>query len=179
MCLLLLATQVLPIAVWAWQRRPGALGGPISPIKALWLVYAIVLWILVPCLLFSQHPGYRLLAASMLVRAILEIPLCVGKKWKVAYGLGHDFLHLALTLGLLQTFRQNSGFVAICTLTALSLLTEIVFVRWFAAATAGPDSGVYFVPGGEEFRALNRRTALLFLPQYALFLILIAINLRG
>ena len=177
MCWVLLGSQLLPFGVWTWQQREGALGGPISMVKAFWLIYAIVLWIVVPCLLWSQHPGYRLLAASMLIRTIVEIPLCLRKTWKVAYGLGHDYLHLALVLIIALTFTRNPGLLAICALTALGLVTEVVFVRWFAAATAGPESGVYFVPGGNEFRVLNRRTTLVFLPQYALFLALIVMNL--
>ncbi len=176
-CLALIACQFLPFLVWGWQRRANALGGPISLVKAFWLIHAIVLWIVVPILLWRQHPGYPILAVSMLIRAVAEIPLCLTKTWKVKYGLAHDGFHLALVIGLVVWLPFDPGFSVLSALTALTLVTEIIFVRWFARATSGPETGIYFVPGGAAYQRINRLTALLFLPQYALFLGWISLNL--
>lgn len=165
----LLALQLLAPMVWAWQRRPGALGGAISIIKALWLIYAVTLWFAVPILLWNQHWGFAALAVSMLIRGVVEIPLCATKRWKVAYGLTHDWIHLALCVFVVVDSQLNPQLLMICGLTAVSLISEIVFVGWFASKTAGPSEGVYFVPGGDEYRAINRRTAIIFLPQFVVF----------
>ncbi len=164
---ILLALQPAALAIWHWQKRPGALGGPISLIKALWLTYAISLWIVVPFLSWRDHPVFAVWAVSMGIRTIAEIPLCLTKRWRVTYGVAHDLIHLALVVA---GWIWAPQLWIVAALTAVSLATELLFVRWFKKRTAGPGEGVYFVPGGEAHRDVNRKTAWIFLPQYAAFL---------
>ena len=71
-------------------------------------------------------------------------------------------------MGEYELFAQP-GFGAWAVLTLVSLASEVLFVRWFVRATGGPDAGVFFVPGGEAHRTINRRTAMILLPQAACF----------
>ncbi len=176
----LLWAQLLGPLIWLYQNaRPDRLGGRISFIKALWLAYVIVLWLLAPCLLAGEHPAYPILAASMVLRVLIEIPLCLKQRWKVGYGMAHNLLQLLLAslVAAMAAGRGEHLLLAVSLLIALSALTEMLFVRWFRVATAGPGAGVYFVPGGACFARVNRLTACLFLPQCAAFLALLISNL--
>jgi hypothetical protein len=175
----LLAFQLLGPAFWWWQnRRPDRVGGAISLVKAQWLVFVVSLWVVAP-LLASGHAGTRLicwiLAGSMLLRGVVELYLClVTHGWKVRYGLFHDALQLGLAFaGLvwLATRGAPPWALFLLVLTISTLVTEMMFVRWFRDATTGPEEAIYFVPGHLEFKAINRRTAWLFLPQFTLFLV--------
>jgi hypothetical protein len=179
--LLLLGLQCLGPAIWCFQNsRSDRLGGRISFIKAHWLAYAIVLWLVVPGLLATRHWTMLALSISVGIRAMVELPLCLGKRWKVAYGMAHNVLHLmlcAVALWSLAGDEQPRHFLLLLVaLTVLSLVTEIIFVSWFRRATEGPEQGIYFVPGGKEFRQLNRATGWLFLPQYVIFITVLALN---
>ena len=182
--ILLLALQVLGFLIWRFQNsRPGRLGGAISLVKAYWLTYAIILWLVVPALLAPEHSIMAALAGSVALRALVEAPLCLRQKWKVGYGMTHNIIHLALCAAaiiLLTKDERPSLFITLLVaLTILSVLTEILFVSWFRKATHGPESGIYFVPGGDQFKKVNRATAWLFLPQYAIFISVLALNTIG
>ena len=179
--IVLLAAQGLGSAIWWFQNsRPDRLGGRISFIKAHWLAYAIVLWLLVPVLLATRHWTMMALAVSLAARGVVEVPLCLTKTWKVGYGMTHNVIHLSLcvvALIVLILSQPGNGFLLIMVvLTLLSVITEMIFVSWFRRATGGPEEGIYFVPGGEEYRRVNRATGWLFLPQYATFLAVLVIN---
>lgn len=185
----LAATQAVGIAFWFFQNRGKRTGGGLSFVKGLWLTYAVTLWFVVPALLFFTTTGsarsiYGLLAASMLARGVIELYLCyVTKTWRAAYGVSHDLLQLALALGGLAYYfgsaaRPEIFTPALLVLTILSLAAELVFVRWFLAATGGPAAGVYFVSGEKKFDRINRGTAWLFFPQYGAFLALLLLALR-
>lgn len=168
----LLATfAAIALGTWLYQNKGERLGGKISPIKAAWLAYAIVLWFGVPLVLWNAAPAFKWLAISMLARAAIEIPLCLSGKWRVAHGIGHDLFHAAITLCFIAQIPLWG------TLTLISLATEILFVTWFVSATGGPREGIFFVPAGKAFRAINRRTALIFLPQAAAFITLLATSM--
>ena len=178
----LLAMQGAGLVFWWFQNgRPGRLGGGISLVKAHWLVYAIVLWLVVPSLLATRHWAMAVLAASVGLRAVVEVPLCLQRRWRVAYGMIHNVLHLGLCMvavAALASAETPDGFLLLMViLTALSVLTEMLFVSWFRKATSGPGEGVYFVPGGERFRRVNLATGWIFLPQYAIFITVLVINL--
>ena len=171
------------------QNRLKPPGGAISLIKAFWLVYAITLWMIVPGFVFVRlfmsaffdwPPAVftGLLVLSMSLRGILEMYLCyVSRTWKVRYGITHDFFQLALVLiffvYLIFARVEIFFFYGLAVLTILSLLTESLFVKWFYAATGGPEKGVYFVSDAPEFDRINSRTAWIFLPQYVLFFALL------
>jgi len=176
--LALLAFQLLGPLFWWWQNlKPERVGGPISLVKAQWFVFAVSLWVLAP-LLASGHAKARMicliLAGSMLLRGVVELYLClITRGWKVSYGLFHDALHLVLSLGglvWLASLGEPVWAFFLLALTITTLVTEIIFVRWFRNSTAGPEEAVYFVSGSPEHRVVNRRTAWLFLPQFVLFL---------
>jgi len=176
---LLFGLQCVAPFFWMLQNREGALGGPISLAKAIWLLYAITLWIVVPCLLWSQHWAFAMLAVSMIIRSAIEVPLCLLVKWKVAYGVAHDFLHLiltgiALTMGILDS---NRALIIISGLTIAALFTELIFVRWFRQDTEGPENGVYFVSGAKENEAITVRTILFLAPQISTFAAIIVSDL--
>ncbi len=162
----LLALHGLAVVVWVVQKRRNAVGGPISFPKALWLVFAVVLWFLVPVALWEHDTFWSLLFFSMLVRAVVEIPLCTVGKWKTSYGIAHDLIHLALVLaGLAMGVRPLLWLV----LTGVTLIAEMFFVRLFKKATAGPENDVFFVPAGREYRKINTITVAVLIPTFGLF----------
>lgn len=181
----LLAAQLCGFGIYFYQNSSlQPLGGPISLVKSFWLTYCITLWLVAPLMFTLRrsfgrgalHKLLRLLAASMVLRSVVEIYLCVTVEWSTLYGLGHDAFHATLLLaGLPFVLREKIPSVrwqgiAIVVLTLASLASEVTFVGWFRAATAGPASGIYFVPDGDLFAEINRRTAFVFLPQYAVFI---------
>ena len=177
--LALLVFQLLGPVFWWWQNsRPDRVGGAISLVKAQWFVFVVSLWVVAP-LLASGHAEARMicliLAVSMSLRGVVELYLClITRGWKVRYGLFHDVLQLGLALaglGWLALRGEPVWALFLLTLTISTLVTEIIFVRWFRNSTAGPEEAVYFVSGSPEHRDLNRRTAWLFLPQFSLFLV--------
>lgn len=162
----LLALHGLAVIVWVVQKRRHAAGGPISFPKALWLVFAIVLWFLVPVALWEHDTFWSLLFFSMLVRAAVELPLCVVGKWKTEYGITHDLMHLTLVLvGVVMGARPLLWLV----LTGVTLIAEIYFVSLFKKATAGPENDVFFVPAGREYRKINALTIGVLIPTFGLF----------
>ena len=168
--LLLSGFAAITSGVWIFQNKGERLGGRISFVKAGWLAYAITLWIGLPLILCGEGSAFVVLLVSMGVRAAFEIPLCLSGRWRVAYGVGHDLLHFALVLW----FRHELGVWAWPTL--VSLITELVFVYWFVRVTSGPCNGVFFVPGGAEYRRINRWTAVLFFPQLIWFIVLLILS---
>ena len=90
------AFVLITTSVWFYQNKGERLGGKISPIKSAWLAYAIVLWFGVPIVLWDAGAAFIWLAVSMLIRAAVEIPLCITGRWRVAYGIGHDLIHGAV-----------------------------------------------------------------------------------
>ena len=141
--------------------------------EAAWLAYAIVLWFGVPLVLLDKGTAFVVLAVSMGIRAVIEIPLCLIGRWRVAYGITHDVIHAVIVIML----ASELGFWAV--LTLLALVSEIVFVTWFVKGTDGPAEGIFFVPAGEAYRKINRRTAAIFLPQAACFVGLIMLSLSA
>ena len=181
----LLSLQSLGMLFWKYQNASShRIGGPISLVKAHWLIFTISLWILTPVMLsfHSEHAAplfkivFGLLALSMSFRAVIEIILClVIKKWKVFYGLAHNFVHgfLLIICLIAQIMSRDSVLetfmLIVLGLSLSSIITEILFVFWFKRNTDGPEKGIYFVPNDERFKHINQRTLYLFLPQYVLF----------
>jgi hypothetical protein len=165
--LLLGSFVAIACGTWWFQNRGDRIGGRISGIKAGWLAYAIVLWIGVPLVLCGEGTGFMALLVSMLVRAVVEIPLCLTARWRVAYGVAHDLIHVILVIG----FWSSLGIWAWP--TVVSLITELIFVYWFVKATGGPAKGVFFVPGDAAHRRINCCTAVIFVPQLVWFVFLL------
>jgi hypothetical protein len=173
---LLLSMFIAP-GFHAWQNQPGRLGGPISRAKSAWLALASILWVLLPSLLWTQHAAYAWMAASMLLRTIIELPLCAKRKWSTNYGLGHDALHALIALWWLPGAPPDVRFWIF--LTLITLVIEVFFVLRFRKCTEGPANGIYFVPDGPAHIRLNLLTDLVRMPcQYLMVSILIAACLR-
>jgi hypothetical protein len=173
----LLAFQFAAPLFHARQNQPGKLGGPISRAKAAWLVHAATLWLLLPVLLWNQHPAYAWLAASMGLRTIIELPLCAWQKWSTNHGLSHDAIHAAIALWWLP--HVPGDVVLWIMLTLITLAAEVFFVLRFRKSTAGPANGIYFVPDGPAHARLNLVTDFVRMPsQYLMISILIAACLR-
>ncbi len=156
---------ILSLLFPMYQNKKGRLGGAISIWKSIWLVYAIVLWLVLPWFFAEFNAWWFLLAGSMMVRGLIEIPLCYKKQWKVSYGVVHDVIHLFLVASLIFVIG-SSGQVWLW-LTLISLLVEIVFVYCFRQTGGDPAEGVYFVPHGKKFKRVNQLTAFLLVPQLA------------
>ena len=173
----LLVCQFLAPAFHAWQNQPGRLGGPISRAKAGWLALATILWVVLPLLLCNQHASYAWMAASMMLRTIIELPLCAKRKWSTNYGLGHDAVHALIALWWLPSAPPDARLWI--GLTLLTLVVEVFFVLRFRKCTEGPANGIYFVPDGAAYIRLNLLTDLVRMPcQYLMVSILIAACLR-
>lgn len=173
----LLASQFAAPLFHAWQNQPGKLGGPISRAKAAWLVHAATLWLLLPVLLWNQHPAYGWLGASMALRTIIELPLCAWQKWSTNHGLFHDAVHAVIALWWLPRVPGDMALWII--LTLITLTAEVFFVLRFRKSTAGPANGIYFVPDGPAHAKLNLVTDVVRMPsQYLMISILIAACLR-
>jgi hypothetical protein len=174
---LLAATFAAPL-FHAWQNQPPQrLGGPISRAKASWLVLAANLWLLLPVLLVFEHPAYAWLAASMLLRTVIELPLCAKQRWSTNHGLSHDAVHATIAVYWLPLVPADVKFWII--LTLLTLAVEVYFVLRFRKTTAGPANGIYFVPDGPEHAKLNLLTDFIRMPcQYLMVSVLIAACFR-
>jgi hypothetical protein len=161
-----------------WQNRPPQrLGGPISRAKSAWLVHAATLWLALPILLSLQHPAYAWLAGSMVLRTLIELPLCAKQRWSTNHGLSHDALHALIAIYWLPRVSPDIRLWLI--LTLLTLLAEVFFVLCFRKSTAGPANGIYFVPDGPAHAKLNLITDFVRMPsQFIMVSILIAACLR-
>lgn len=171
---IMLAMQLLAPAFHFHQNRdPNRLGGPISRAKAAWLIFAINLWLVFPLLMATQHAVYAWLGASMLLRAVIELPLCASKRWSTNHGLAHDAIHMVLALCWLPYAPVEARLWIV--LTLITLTAEVFFVLSFRKRTAGPANGVFFVPDGPAHGGLNLLTDLIRMPcQYLMISILIA-----
>ena len=174
---LLLLQFAAPAFHFHQNREPQRLGGPISRAKAAWLILAINLWLVFPLLMAWQHPAYAWLGGSMLLRGVIEIPLCASKRWSTNHGLSHDVIHAAIALWWLPQAPPDVRLWIV--LTLITLASEILFVLWFRKTTAGPANGIFFVPDGLAHGRLNLVTDLVRMPcQYLMIAIFIAACLK-
>ncbi|MFK5923697.1 MAG: hypothetical protein QM496_16080 [Verrucomicrobiota bacterium] len=174
---LMVGTVVFACGVWAFQNHGERRGGKISPIKAAWFAYVLMLWVVLPLVLLREGTAFVVLAVSMGLRVLVEIPLCLTRRWRVAYGVLHDLFHIGLVLVVMYGFAVP-GLKVWGTLTIVSLISELLFVRWFVKATGGPGKGVYFVPGGDGYRSINYSTAGILFPQAIGFFYLLMSAIR-
>jgi len=159
LCLAVVLALIFPM----YQNKAGRIGGAISLWKSIWLVYAIVLWLILPCFFVNFNFWWLLLACSMGLRCLIELPLCYFKKWKVSYGVTHDIVHMLLVIPFLFVFGMEAR--VWLWLTLVSLASELIFVYCFRKTGGEPKDGVYFVPEGKKYQWLNRLTACLLVPQ--------------
>jgi hypothetical protein len=170
---ILLFLQLSAVLIVVYQKKEGRLGGPISGIKAVWLVYAITSWFGIPLLMFEISWVFQVLFLSMLIRGVVEVYLCGKKLWKTSYGLLHNGIQIACILSGLLFGHLGGAHQFWLWLLLLGFITEVIFVMGFRRQSFKPSEGVYFVPSGETGRRLNRLTGLIFAPQYVVWLVLL------
>ncbi|MBM3459199.1 MAG: hypothetical protein FJX77_11780 [Armatimonadetes bacterium] len=154
------------------QQRGGAIGGPLSLPKLLWLDYALTAWFLAPIYFgWSRRfsPGlrriYRLHLLSFSVRGALELWLLYGPHaWIPPYGIAHDLGQILLLTWLDRaTVRAPAG--ADTTAEAagrrflwsirLGLVAEVLFAGLFYQAMGGRTDAVWFADDTARFRFIN------------------------
>lgn len=165
--------------VFHGKQQRGAVGGPISRAKVVWLCLALFLWmVLAPALAFdaASPPALRVVllpfAIAMWLRAVVETyMLYVTKNWRPPLGIGHDVLCLALLIGgaLLQGDALAAGTPAVPWPSAVllvlvaSLIVEVAYAWAFHRAVQGRttgDDGIWFADEEQErFRAIVAWTA--------------------
>ncbi|RPI45255.1 MAG: hypothetical protein EHM59_10655 [Betaproteobacteria bacterium] len=165
-CAVLLGLSALAVAsgfFYGTQNATARIGGPIAPQKAMWLVYAIALWGVIPLAISLDARAAVLLRRAfgalfvlMLVRAPVELwMLYQSRNWSPWYGIAHDLTCAGvLALFLLQAARTrawrffpNGWLAAHLAVTTAAFTAEIYFAHYMTRhfVTAG-DAAIYFVP---------------------------------
>lgn len=172
-CLALLAGAAL--AFYFTQNGSGRIGGEIAPQKMLWLLHAVILWLVLPLAIALDRradPGLRLtfvaLFVLMALRGLIEMwMLYVSRNWSPWYGIAHDSLCLlVLGAGFVRAAavgrqgRVNGWLYAHLAITAAAFVPEIYFAHYMAAHfnTAG-EAAIYFVPDDPRHRQVLLVTA--------------------
>lgn len=177
-CLALLGAAA--VAFYRTQNGGGRVGGEIAPQKMLWLLYAVILWIVLPLAIALDrraHPALKsaflALFALMALRGGIEMwMLYVSRNWSPWYGIAHDVLCvLVLGVGLVRSATQRayrgrciSWLYVHLAVTAAAFLPEIYFAHFMATHfnTAG-EAAIYFVPDDPQYREVLRVTSILVL----------------
>lgn len=182
----LLVAGGVTAAVFAFarkQNRGERVGGPISLPKTLWLNYTLISWFVLPGALLRRDdlsPGARAALQahlmSFVARGSAEMWLLYRThSWRVAYGVGHDALDLALITAALRGGRGKGGKadgIARRHLDAIraTLLFEMAFASLFHLAIGGRtkgEDGIYFASNEPRFRRINALTAAVDVAAYA------------
>ncbi|BDS06160.1 hypothetical protein NT6N_12000 [Oceaniferula spumae] len=172
------ALAMLTALLWPiYQNSGNRHGGKIGMWKSVWLFYAIALWVVLPWFFVTHSVLWYQLAISMALRSVIELILCGLKKWQTRYGVAHDFIHLIIVIACIPVMPAASRIWL--GLTAVALLCEIHFVKCFLATGGKPEDGVYFVPDGDEYKWLQRRTAYLLVPQLLVLAVMFVVQFRS
>ncbi|MFN8546405.1 MAG: hypothetical protein U0527_00150 [Candidatus Eisenbacteria bacterium] len=161
-------------------QAAGALGGPISIPKQLWLCYTIFAWFVLPAIFAASRelavPLRQAYRAHLLLwgaRAVIELWLLyVTIGWTPLYGIAHDLSAIALLSYWIRRTRDvpgDSGWARLARhwmhAIRLALLPEILFAAWFRQANGG-RVGIYFADESARFAAINRVTLLVVIAVY-------------
>ena len=158
-CLWLWLLLISVAVLFYWTQNSGQLdGGRIALPKLIWLLYAIILWFLIPGLivkntLIAPHwrTIFKIFLINMLLRGVIELYLMyVTLSWSPYYGIAHDVFSFALLASLLLFFRKvlhtdlYFGYAAVVMTT---LVIEIGFVFYMIGNVSNKSSAlIYFVP---------------------------------
>lgn len=176
--MLVWAGAMVAALLWPiYQNSGNKHGGKIGMWKSVWLFYAIALWVILPWFFVSHSELWYLPAISMALRSVIELILCGMKKWRTRYGVAHDWIHLVIVMGC-AVMMPASAWLWLG-LTAVALLCEIHFVKCFQSTGGKPEEGVYFVPDGDEFKWVQRRTAYLLVPQLLVVAVMFVLQFRN
>lgn len=168
------ATVLAAVAFYWAQNRWQPVGGAMALPKALWLMDAVLLWLVVPlCIAADRRLAIRwrrpfqVLAVLMVFRGLAELwMLYVSLNWSPWYGIAHDLLCIAVLAGYcVQLMVSGAGadrpWALHAGVTALAFAPEIYFA-WYMQAhfTNQGDAAIYFVPDDPSHAfALNVTTA--------------------
>jgi hypothetical protein len=158
-------------ALFAWKQNQGSLvGGPISLPKALWLNYALCVFLILPfslwrnvALSLAVRALFGWVFVSFALRSLVEtFMLYFTRKWECIYGIGHDLFTLLLVVWLRYRLPARcSGWdhraLNFATLLQTTLLLES-FMAWQFSRFASPTEGVYFAGDTPHFRLINNIT---------------------
>lgn len=186
----LLAVALSSVAIYYRQNYAGAMGGPISVEKTLWLAYAVAAWYVLPAYVvtdgrFSWVLRKILLAhlVSMSVRGAVELwMLYVTASWSPVYGISHDVFNAGILLALSIMSRRDlrnltssqdrvvGVFIAV---VIIGMLVEAGFAGMFYRAIAGEAETLYFAAASDQFGFINRITVGVVVLAYAHFVLMI------
>lgn len=152
-----------------FQNEGYLVGGDISVAKTLWLSLTILVFLVLPGLLWRDRrvdarlrPIFGFIFASFVVRAAIELPiLYMTDWWKCSYGIAHDLTTAGVAAGLYFRARGSIGgrdrYSGFLWLILALLLVETAFAYAFCSI-ADPGSGTYFASDEATFRTINRAT---------------------
>lgn len=173
-CLTVVVAAFVSFVAWR-QNIGGAIGGPISTPKCIWLMATLTVFIVVPACLWrakSVSPGLRtlfgLVAAGFLARGVIEVPMLhLTRAWRCEYGIAHDLLTLVFVMAGVRRLPTpvapgDPAGVAFSRILAATLAIEAV-MAWLFHRVADPASGVYYAADTETFRDINRFTLMVVL----------------
>ena len=155
LCLVLISVAVS----FYWTQNSGQLeGGGIALPKLIWLLYAIILWFLIPGIIANNKliaPHWRTIfkvfLINMLLRGAIELYLMyVTVSWNPYYGIAHDVFSLFLIASLLLYFRKvihADLYLGYASVVMTTLMIEIGFVFYMINNVQNSSgNSVYFVP---------------------------------
>ena len=175
------------VARFAWSQRQGALGGKMSLPKALWLLWAVLIWFFVcPMLAFDVTipTPWRwvmgVFAINMWCRGLIELYMLYGpKSWKPPYGISHNVFSMALLMTLVFVFAPpyTTGWGLVMAtwfgVLMLSLAVETYYAVAFHHVVKGQttgDDGVWFADAEDpKFRRINQVTTFWNVVLYGVF----------
>jgi len=131
-------------------QRQGAIGGPISLPKQIWLCYALYAWYAVPVVLLTRQdigPRLRRMYVGHLcwwgARALVELwMLYVTISWTPLYGIAHDLIAIGWLTACAPALRPR-----------LALEPAIALMPRPAARPAGASIGSASAPGSASISA--------------------------
>ena len=149
---------IISAVFFYWLQNSGQLeGGKIALPKLIWLVYAIVLWFLIPAFIVKDRQVlepwrtiFRIFLINMLLRGIVELYLMyVTVSWSPYYGIFHDVFSIFLLVSLLLLLRgniQKDLYFGYAGVVLITLMIEIGFVFYMLRNVSGNANSIYFVP---------------------------------
>ena len=167
-----------------FQNEGHLVGGEISLAKTLWLSLTILVFLVLPGLLWRDRrvdarlrPIFGFIFASFVVRAAVELPiLYMTDWWKCSYGIAHDLTTAGVAAALYFRSRGSAGsrsrYSGFLWLILALLLVEAAFANAFCSI-ADPGSGTYFASDEATFRTINRATWLAVTSGYSFLIFLL------
>ncbi len=128
-------------------------GGDVAFCKVLWLLFAIIFWLVTPswlafdkALSAPDRLAMRLFALNMWLRALIELYMMyVTVNWHPYYGIGHDLFSVAVLLIALLRF-QLSPWIKLYHQVLVAMFLLETYFAWYMLHNVIADEPVYYVP---------------------------------